>query len=99
MRVSTDAACFPPQIFSIIQEEEASFSRTLLKGIERYKKAASAARAGAPPAHFCAAQAAAVHNIQLSVHECLHTDHVLQNPAPLVAQTINRLHQPKMCTR
>jgi alanyl-tRNA synthetase len=38
------------QIFSIIQEEEASFSRTLLKGIERYKKAAAAARAGAPPA-------------------------------------------------
>ena len=50
--VSTDMACFPPQIFSIIQEEEASFSRTLLKGIERYKKAASAARAGAPSARF-----------------------------------------------
>lgn len=36
------------QIFSIIQEEEASFSRTLLKGIERYKKAAAAAKAGEP---------------------------------------------------
>ncbi|KAK9823998.1 hypothetical protein WJX72_006880 [[Myrmecia] bisecta] len=34
------------QIHSIISEEEASFSRTLVKGIERFKKAAAAAKDG-----------------------------------------------------
>ena len=34
-------------IHSVIQEEEASFSRTLVKGIERFKKAAAAAAVSA----------------------------------------------------
>ncbi len=33
-------------IHSVIAEEEASFSRTLVKGIERFKKAAAAAQVG-----------------------------------------------------
>ena len=36
------------QIYEVIREEEASFSRTLLKGIEKYKKAAAIAKSGAP---------------------------------------------------
>ena len=36
-----------PQIYEVIREEEASFSRTLLKGIEKYKKAAAIAKPGA----------------------------------------------------
>ena len=34
------------QIFETIKEEEASFSRTLVKGIERFKKAAAASKGG-----------------------------------------------------
>ena len=33
-------------IYNVIREEEASFSRTLVKGIEKYKKAAVAAKEG-----------------------------------------------------
>lgn len=33
-------------IHTTIQEEEASFSRTLIKGIERFKKGAAAAQVG-----------------------------------------------------
>ena len=33
-------------IYNVIREEEASFSRTLLKGIEKYKKAAAVAKEG-----------------------------------------------------
>lgn len=36
------------KIHSVIAEEEASFSRTLVKGIERFKKLAAAAQVGAP---------------------------------------------------
>ncbi|GMH32692.1 hypothetical protein BSKO_00526 [Bryopsis sp. KO-2023] len=34
------------QIYEVIREEEASFSRTLIKGIERFKKAAAGAKNG-----------------------------------------------------
>ena len=33
-------------IYDVIRDEEASFSRTLLKGIEKYKKAAAVAKEG-----------------------------------------------------
>jgi len=33
-------------IYAVIRDEEASFSRTLLKGIEKYKKAAAVAKEG-----------------------------------------------------
>lgn len=33
-------------IYAVIRDEEASFSRTLLKGIEKFKKAAAVAKEG-----------------------------------------------------
>jgi alanyl-tRNA synthetase len=47
------------KIFSIIAEEEASFSRTLVKGIERFKKLAASAQVRDPCRRRSAAAAAA----------------------------------------
>lgn len=41
------------KIHSIIAEEEASFSRTLVKGIERFKKLAATAQVGRRAGNKC----------------------------------------------
>jgi hypothetical protein len=38
--------CLPPTTLQVIAEEEASFSRTLVKGLERFKKFAAASTDG-----------------------------------------------------
>lgn len=41
------------QIFSVIQEEETSFSRTLQKGLRRYKAVAEVLRRGEAVLRWC----------------------------------------------
>jgi alanyl-tRNA synthetase len=48
-------------IYDVIREEEASFSRTLVKGIEKYKKAAAVAKQGVIVPCSLHAGAATVH--------------------------------------